>query len=258
MEQQRYKVIIAEDDMHQLSLLKMYAIELDLVIISTVSSGVRLVDEVKLHRPDIVLLDIGLKKKDGISAFKEILEAGIRPQIIFVTGSLNPQHILTGYEFESVDYLTKPIRKDRFKRAIIKAKEVIHSRKLLNAVVELENTNWIILKANYRDHEIAENQIVFVEKDKMARNRCIVNLKSGEQLETTTQLKEIKEMCSNLTYSHRSYLVNPLYITSIQPDGLLQKSYIISLEHTNKKVPLTKKNYLEASHVFSKIRTQHT
>lgn len=255
VEQQRYKVIIAEDDIHQLSLLKLFAAELELVVVSTVSSGVRLVEEAKIHKPDIILLDIGLKKKDGITAFKEILESGLRPQMIFVTGSLNPDHLLAGFEFDSVDYLIKPVQEERFRRAITKAKDAIHTKKLLNASVEMESIKWINLKANYRDHVIAENQIVFVEKDKTSRNKYIVHLKNGESLETTTQLKDIKEMCENLVYSHRSYLVNPLYITSIQPDGLLMKSYNISLEHTNEKVPLTKKNYLEASDIFSKFRS---
>jgi two-component system response regulator LytT len=259
VEQQRYKVIIAEDDIHQMSLLKMYASELGLVVVSTVSSGVRLVEEAKIHKPDIVLLDIGLKKKDGITAFKEILEAGIHPELIFVTGSLDPQHILAGFEFDSVDYLTKPVQEARFNRAIKKAKEAIYAKKLLQAAVEPENIKWVVLKQNYRDVTIAENQIIFVAKDKLARNKYNVHLKDRTILETSTQLKDIKEMCSdNLVYSHRSYLVNVLYITSIQPDGLFSKNYNISLEYTDEKVPLTKKNYLEASDVFSKFRAQHT
>lgn len=62
MEQQRYKVLIAEDDIHQVSLLRKYLEEMDLFVVSCVSSGIRLIEETKLHKPDIILLDIGLKK----------------------------------------------------------------------------------------------------------------------------------------------------------------------------------------------------
>lgn len=257
MERQKYKVLIAEDDIHQMSLLKMYASEMDLIVVSTVSSGVRLVEEAKIHKPDILLLDIGLKKMDGITAYKKILESGIRPELIFVTGSLDPKHLLAGFELDSVDYLTKPVQKQRFERAINKAKEAIYTKKLLS-VVEPDNINWVVLKQNYRDVTIAENQIVFVAKNKLSRNKYNVHLKDRTVLETSTQLKEIKEMCSdNLVYSHRSYLVNVLYIVSIQPDGLFSRGYNITLEHTDQKIPLTKKNYLEASEVFSRFRAQH-
>lgn len=258
LDKQRYKVLIAEDDIHQMSLLKLYASEMDLIIVSTVSSGMRLIEEAKIHKPDIVLLDIGLKKKDGITAYKEILEAGILPQLIFVTGSLSPQHLLAGFEFNSIDYLTKPINETRFKKAIVKAKEVIHAKKLLHADVESEKINWVVLKQNYRDVTIAENQIIFVAKDKMVRNKYSVYLKDGTVVETSTQLKEIKENCSdNLVYPHRSYLVNVLYIASILPDGQFLKNYKISLEYTIEKVPLTKKNYHDSSEVFAKFRTFH-
>jgi DNA-binding LytR/AlgR family response regulator len=258
MEQQRYKVLIAEDDFHQMSLLKRCATEMDLVIVSTVSSGIRLIEETKLHKPDIILLDIGLKKLDGISAIKEIHAAGLYPQMIFVSGSLNPEHLLAGFELESVDYITKPINENRFKKAIHKAKEQIHARILLDADNQ-ETINWVVLKQNYRDVTVAENQIIYVEKDKLFRNKYIVHLKDGTIVETSTQLKEIKEMCSdNLVHSHRSYLVNVLYITAIQPDGHINKSYNISLSHTPDKVPLTKKNYNEAAEVFAKFRTQFT
>lgn len=256
MNEQRYKVVIAEDDIHQLSLLKNYASEMDLDIVSTVSSGVRLVEEVKVYKPDILLLDIGLKKKDGITAYKEILNAGLRPVLIFVTGSLDPSHLLAGFDLQSIDYLTKPIQKHRFERAIQKAKESIYAKKLLDAAVD-HDIHFIRLRQNYREITVAENQIVFVEKDKLFRNRYNVHLRDRSVVETSTHLKEIKEMCKgNLVYTHRSYLVNVLYIISIQPDDLFPRNYTISLEHTDEKVPLTKKNYHNASDIFSKFRTQ--
>lgn len=258
MEQQRYKVLIAEDDIHQVSLLRKYLEEMDLFVVSCVSSGIRLIEETKLHKPDIILLDIGLKKMDGITAFKEVLQSGIHPQIIFVTGSISPKHLLAGFEFESVDYITKPVNENRFKRAINKAKELIYAKKLIDAEVA-EAINWVVLKQNYRDVTVAENQIIFVEKDKQYRNRYIVHLKDGTTVETSTHLKEIKEMCSpNLVYSHRSYLINILYITAIQPDGMFTKNYNVSLDYTSEKVPLTKKNYMDASDLFLKFRTQST
>ncbi|WP_433709016.1 LytR/AlgR family response regulator transcription factor [Paenibacillus illinoisensis] len=257
MEQQRYKVLIAEDDLRQMSLLKKYLEEMDLIIVSCVSSGIRLIEETKFHKPDIVLLDIGLKKMDGITAFKEVLHTGIQPQIIFVTGSIRPEHLLAGFEFESVDYITKPVNENRFKKAVNRAKERIYAKKLIDAEVA-EAINWVVLKQNYRDVTIAENQIIFVEKDKHHRNKYIVHLKDGTVVETSTQLKEIKEMCSpNLVYSHRSYLINILYITAIQPDGMFPKNYNVSLDYTSEKVPLTKKNYIDAGDLFLKFRTNN-
>ncbi|RRJ54819.1 hypothetical protein EHV15_35100 [Paenibacillus oralis] len=137
-----------------------------------------------------------------------------------------------------------------FKRVIRKAKEQIRAKKLLDEDVQ-ETIRWVVLKQDYQAVTVAENQIIYVERDKLYRNKYIVHLKDGTFLETSTQLKEIKELCSdNLVYSHRNYLVNILYITAIQPEGHISKSYNISLVHTSDKVPLTRKNYSEAPDVF--------
>jgi DNA-binding LytR/AlgR family response regulator len=253
VDSQKYKVIIAEDDMQQMELLKKYILDLDLILVSSVSSGVRLIEETKYHQPDIVLLDIGLKKLDGISAFKAILEAGLHPQMIFVTGSLNPEHLLAGFEFDSVDYITKPVRLERLTKAISKAKDQIQAKKLLESNAG-DSVKWISLKQNYRDMTIAEDQLVFVEKDKLARNKYNVHLVDGSVIPTSSQLKEIKEMCSeSVVFSHRSYLVNLSHVNAIQPDGLFAKNFLISLKHTSSKVPLTKKNYDESVSAYSRF-----
>ncbi|WP_317955428.1 LytR/AlgR family response regulator transcription factor [Paenibacillus chitinolyticus] len=240
--EEKLTVLIAEDDPIQRDKLLLYADKMNLDIIGTVSSGTRLINEYLEHRPDLVLLDIGLEKLDGISAFKAITEQGFRPQMIFVTGSSNPYHLLMGYELDSVDYITKPVNFERFERAISKAKKNILSEKLM-ATLNDKKINMITVKYKKRTITLNEDQIVCAEKVSIIKQIRIYTV-DGRIIETTTPLSKILEQCTEYVFCpHRSYLVNYKYITSVVPDDFIAGNYIINLLHCDLKVQLYRNNY---------------
>ncbi len=74
---------------------------------------------VKEQRVDCVLLDIQMPGVDGLE-FAGRLRAGAAgltpPAVIFVTA--HEQHALKAFELEAVDYLTKPVRRERLQAAL--------------------------------------------------------------------------------------------------------------------------------------------
>lgn len=56
----------------------------------------------------LVIMDMMLPKKDGMTAVKELREAGSRVQVLMLTARADMEDIVSGLDAGSDDYLTKP------------------------------------------------------------------------------------------------------------------------------------------------------
>ena len=72
--------------------------------------------------PDVVLTDIRMPGMDGLEAAMHLMGMENPPMVIFTTAY--DQHALHAFEVNAVDYLLKPIRKDRLAAALDKAKKL--------------------------------------------------------------------------------------------------------------------------------------
>ncbi|WP_186327639.1 LytTR family DNA-binding domain-containing protein [Paenibacillus sp. Y412MC10] len=250
----KIRTLIAEDDLSQRNVLLEYARGLNLEVISTVSSGTRIVEEVLSKKPDLLLLDISLMKLNGLEAYKRILEMGLSPHVIFISGSLDSHHLVGAFEYDSLDYIVKPFTFERFSKAINKARNAIQARSLIELPTE-NPVRWIKMKQKYRELRLKEDQIILVEKNNLLRNKSLVYLSNGNVEETSTQLSEIKESCSDMiVYSHRSYLINLMHVVGILPDQVIPKNFVIQFERPDITAPLTRKYYREIRESYERLK----
>ena len=70
---------------------------------------------------DILLLDIQMKKIDGVTLAKKIRAKDKEVQIIFVTGYMD--YISDGYDVEALHYLLKPVTEEKFFAILNRASE---------------------------------------------------------------------------------------------------------------------------------------
>lgn len=68
------------------------------------------------HRCDVVLLDIHMPGLDGTALARQLRELPDPPAIVFVTA--HAEHALQAFELDAVDYLTKPVRRERLQAAL--------------------------------------------------------------------------------------------------------------------------------------------
>lgn len=233
--------IIAEDETIYRNQLILFSNRQGLIVLDTVSSGKQLIESTLRNFPDIIITDIGLNKLDGLEACQKLLHQGVNAQIIIISGSSHPSHYSMGFEIGTVDYINKPINYERFEKAIHRAKRKIYERNLLNTL-QLTKINLIKVKHKYRDIDINEEHVVFVEKlDKRVFN---IYLNDGTVITTSTNLEQIKNQCSNnVFYPHRSFLVNMLHIDIVLPDHMILGNFLIEYPNFNKEIPLTRRNY---------------
>jgi len=68
------------------------------------------------HECDALLLDIGMPGRDGLELAAELKRRARPPAVVFVTA--HAEHALGAFDLDAVDYLTKPVRRERLQAAL--------------------------------------------------------------------------------------------------------------------------------------------
>jgi len=69
-----------------------------------------------VHVCDALLLDIGMPGRDGLQLAAELKRLERPPAVVFVTA--HAEHALGAFDLDAVDYLTKPVRRERLQAAL--------------------------------------------------------------------------------------------------------------------------------------------
>ena len=77
-------------------------------ITAEANNGIEAVEMFDSSRPDIVLLDIAMPKKDGLAALKEIMAKDPRAKVIMITASDNLKTINECISEGALAYILKP------------------------------------------------------------------------------------------------------------------------------------------------------
>ena len=80
--------------------------------------GVQAVEMIERERPDLVLLDVQMPGLDGFGVIETLEEP---PPVVFVTAY--DEYAIRAFEVNALDYLLKPVSRERLEKAIRRARE---------------------------------------------------------------------------------------------------------------------------------------
>ncbi len=114
------RILIADDEPVAREILRdlldeMHGIELA----GEAASGTEAIEMSGRLRPDVVLLDFEMPGLDGFGVVRALRSERL-PLVIFVTAY--DQHALAAFDAGAVDYLLKPVRRERLEAALTKAR----------------------------------------------------------------------------------------------------------------------------------------
>lgn len=88
-------------------------------VVAEASSGREALHRIEETPVDVVLLDISMPGIDGIEVARHLCALDHAPSVVFCTA--HDEHALAAFDARAIDYLTKPVRRERLEAALNRA-----------------------------------------------------------------------------------------------------------------------------------------
>lgn len=202
------KVIIVDDEEPARRIIKEFLEDYDdLILLEECNNGVDAVKTINTFKPDVVFLDIQMPGLDGFQVLQRLDEM---PKIIFSTAY--DQYAVKAFEVHAVDYLMKPIKKERFHEAIQlvnkpNSEQLSQIQSLVNSIHQNEAylTN-ILVSVRNKLINIPTEKIIWIKAD---GNYASLITENGSYLSSYGISKLEEKMNPNqFIRVHRSTLIN--------------------------------------------------
>ncbi|MGL3821213.1 LytR/AlgR family response regulator transcription factor [Sphingopyxis sp. R3-92] len=190
----------------------------DVEVVGTASTGEEAEERIAALKPDLVMLDISMPQKSGIRVAADLV-ADPRPEIIFVTAF--EQYAPDAFEVDAADYLLKPVRFDRLRQAVERARRRRAMRDAADRVASAppeeirEEAIWVQVASGNLRLPIA--QIEWVEA---ARDYVLLHTSTRSHIHriSMTALEQLLDP-RLLTRVHRSTFIRPALVKAVQRLG---------------------------------------
>lgn len=216
-------LIVDDEPLARSHLRSLLSHDQEIEVVGECGSGAEAVDAIRRDDPDLVLLDIQIPELDGFEVIREI---GVdeMPVVLFVTAY--DEHALRAFEAQALDYLMKPVNRERFRNAVRRAKELIRgsrngamreplARLLESIQPRSEPLDRLALRLDGRILFLRIEQIDWIEAaDDYVRLH--VGKQTLEHRDTLTRL-ESRLPSDRFLRIHRSTIVNVDRIREMQP-----------------------------------------
>ncbi len=115
------RILVVDDEpLARARLVKMLADIGGVEVVGEAGDGAAAMNAVDLHTPDVMLLDIRMPGVDGMEVARRLSTREDAPAIVFCTAY--DQHALAAFEARAIDYLLKPVRRERLLDALERAR----------------------------------------------------------------------------------------------------------------------------------------
>lgn len=240
----RLRVLLVDDEPLALRRLATLFEDIDDVeIVGTAATGREAEAQIAALRPDLVMLDISMPQKSGLRVASD-LAAEDRPEIVFVTAF--EQYAPDAFEVEAADYLLKPVRFDRLRQAVGRARRRKAMREAADKLAGLppleasarEDAIWVQVSQGMVRVPIDQIEWVEAAKDYVmlhTSTRSFIHRISMTALERLLDPAE-------LTRVHRSTFIRPKLVAGVQRLG----KGLIALEMRDGAVVQVGPSYVKA------------
>jgi len=217
-------LIVDDEELARLLIRELIKTHQDVEVVAECANGFEAVKAVAEHKPDLIFLDVQMPKLTGFDVLELI---GSEIPVIFVTAY--DQYAMRAFDVHAVDYLLKPVGRERFDAALERAKSRLgdKSRKahpsfsatelasaarapkqFLERIVIKDGTRVTLIPTAKLDYAEAQDDYVALasEGKKHLKQQTIAGLEACLDPQQFVRV-------------HRSYLVNFERVVRIEPYG---------------------------------------
>jgi two-component system LytT family response regulator/two-component system response regulator LytT len=193
----------------------------DVEVLATGRNGLEAVKLVEDLEPDLVFLDVQMPGLDGLGVIQKLREKNI-PLPHFILATAYDQYALQAFRWEALDYLLKPVEKERLAVSIERARKAIAEKSKMAEASAVPapkpgpQRTKLLVKNNNRNFIVDAQDVIYATIDDGLITVVATNVEGESNYRT------IEELQSNLDGDtfwrvHRSFLVNIHRIKEVIP-----------------------------------------
>jgi len=197
----------------------------DIEVIGTGSNGLEALRLIEKLEPDVAFLDVQMPGLDGLGVIRKAREMGL-PLPHFILATAYDQYAIQAFRLEAMDYLLKPVDKERLLETVERVRRVFQERRKPE-VAEVPQRIKLLVKSGNRSFIVDAQDVVFATID----NGLITMVATSvEGLSNYHTLEELQSTLDPEVFwrVHRSYLVNIHRIKEVIP--WFKSSYQIRMD----------------------------
>ena len=232
-------LLVDDEDLARHALRELLKSHPEVEIAGECANGFEAVKAVAEQKPNLIFLDVQMPKLTGFDVLELI---GTEIPVIFVTAY--DQHAMRAFEVHAVDYLLKPVGRERFEAALTRAKDRGAEKRLmpselaaaarpaqqfLDRVVIRDGTRVTLIPVAKLDYVEAQDDYVALASHgaKHLKQQTIASLEAALDPARFVRV-------------HRSYIVNLERVARIEPYG---KDSRLAILTDGTRLPVSRAGY---------------
>jgi two-component system LytT family response regulator len=232
-------IVVDDEELARKVMRELLSAHDEIEIVTECRNGLEAVKAVAEHKPDLLFLDVQMPKLTGFDVLELV---GPDVPVIFVTAY--DEYAMKAFEVHAVDYLLKPVGKERLASALRRVKTRAAEKRPIPAeltsaarpagqfaerLVVKDGTRVTLIPVAKLDYAEAQDDYVALasEGQKHLKQQTIASLEAALDPKMFVRI-------------HRSYVVNLLRVTRIEPYGKESRVAILS---NGVKLPVSRAGY---------------
>lgn len=241
------KILVVDDEPLAQRRLKLLLTEFDLVSnVETANNGLQAIESCQKCKPDVVLMDIRMPAMDGLEAANHISQMDEAPAIVFTTAY--DEYALEAFNVNAIDYLLKPVRRQKLEDAILKASSLNQAQISTIKSQQEPGRSHISTKISGNIKLTPIEDIIFFQAD---QKYVTVKHINGETIIEDT-LKELQaEFSESFIRVHRNALISKAFISGLYRDG--EGHSFVTLKDISTKLEISRRHLAEVKKLIKTL-----
>jgi len=236
----KFSVMIVDDEeLARHVLRELLHAHVEMEVVAECANGVEAVKAIAEKKPDLIFLDVQMPKLTGFDVLELI---GNEIPVIFVTAY--DQYAMRAFDVHAVDYLLKPVGRERFDAALEHAKSRLGEKmprgeelaaaarppqQFLERIVVKDGAKVTLIPVTKLDYAEAQDDYVALASagKKLLKQQTIASLEASLDPDSFVRI-------------HRSYIVNLERVARIEPYG---KDSRLAILNDGSRLPISRAGY---------------
>lgn len=203
-------IIVDDEEIDRLMAISMVKKFPKLNLVGAFDSAEKALAVIDKENIEVLFLDIDMPESSGLEIRKKALQV---PVCVFITS--HPEHAVESFALETLDFIVKPLKLDRFMQTMHRVEEFLeikHKAQLFESTI---GGDTIYIKEGHEQTKVKLHEILYLEALK-DYTLVVTNQKRHCVLSSIGTLLKEKHFQSFVRI-HRSYAVQKQYVRKINP-----------------------------------------